>query len=94
MMCVSNKYYIKPCRKPVFANKPFKYRLIYCGSCIYQLTMGKYKVIHKTYSFKDMLLFITDNHINLHEVHLPYMSLFDFLKDWVYFEDVDLRGVV
>lgn len=90
-MCVSNKYYYKPCRKPLSSNKPFKYRLLYCGSSIYQLTRGKYKVIHKTYSFKSMYDFIIVNHINLHEVHLPYMTLYDFILDWVYFEELERR---
>lgn len=90
-MCVSNKNYYKPYRKLVSSNKPFKYRLLYCGSSIYQLTRGKYKVIHKTYSFKSMYDFIIVNHINLHEVHLPYMTLYDFILDWVYFEELERR---
>lgn len=91
MKTVDNNYYYRPCYKIRSNNNPFKYRLIYCGSCIYQLTFGKYKVIKKTRNFKDMYDFIIKNHIDLNEVHLPYMTLFDFLRDWASFEEYERR---
>lgn len=68
-------------------NKPFKYRLTYCGNCIYQLTKNKYKVVYQCYSFRSMYNFIKKKNICLNEIHLPYMTLNDFLRDWVTFDE-------
>ena len=92
MKNIHNKYYYRPCYKIRSNNSSFKYRLIYCGSCVYQLTRGKYKVIFKTYSFKSMYDFIKRENIDLNEIHLPYMTLFEFLRDWVSFDDDEVGG--
>lgn len=89
MKFANTKDYYRPCVKVRSNNNAFKYRLIYCGSCIYQLTRGKYKVIHKSYSFKSMYDFIKEKHIDFNDVHLPYMTLSEFFRDWVSF---DVKG--
>lgn len=68
-------------------NFKYKYRLTYVGSCIYQLTKGKYKVLYKCYSFRTMYNFIKKNNLNLKEIHMPYMTLYEFISDWVSFDD-------
>lgn len=72
-------------------NKKWSYRLTYCGHYIYQLTKGKYKVLIKTYSFKDIYYYIKENNIDLKSVYLPYMNLYDFLSYWVSFEEEDKK---
>lgn len=87
MKFCNNKNYYRE-YKDNLNNKPFKYRLTYCGSCIYQLTRGKYKVIYHSISFRDMYEFIKKKNINFSEIHLPYMTLNDFLRDWATFDEV------
>lgn len=89
MKFVHNNSYYKT--KTYHKNSKYKYRLNYVGSCIYQLTKGKYKVIIKTCSFNTMYNYIKKNNIDLREVHLPYMTLYEFLFDWVSFEDYNSR---
>lgn len=89
MKFISNNSYYKT--KSYHKNSRYKYRLNYVGSCIYQLTKGKYKVIIKTCSFHTMYTYIKKNNIDLREVHLPYMTLYEFLCDWVIFEDFNNR---
>lgn len=89
MKYANNKNYYKE-DKDNLNNNPFKYRLTYCGACIYQLTRGKYKVVYQCYSFSSMYKFIQKNNINLKEIHLPYMTLNDFLRDWATFEESDV----
>ena len=67
-------------------NFKYKYRLTYVGSCIYQLTQGKYKVLYKCYTFRTMYNFIKENKLNLNEIHMPYMTLHEFFRDWVSFD--------
>lgn len=66
-------------------NKKFRYRLDYCGGCIYQLTFHKYKVIYKCCSLYSMHQFLIENKIPFDEVHLPYMTYQDLLNDFVTF---------
>lgn len=73
--------------KTLHKNSKYKYRLTYVGSYIYQLTEGKYKVLCKSYSFSFMYRYILENNIPLSEIHLPYMTLEEFLNYWVKFED-------
>lgn len=70
----------------VHKNCKYKYRLTYVGSYMYQLTRGKYKVLYKSHSFKDIYRYIYKHNINLKEIHMPYMTLYEFLKYWVTFE--------
>lgn len=72
--------------KNLHKNDRYKYRLTYIGSYIYQLTKGKYKVLYKSCSFKDIYSYIYKHNINLKEIHMPYMTLYEFLKYWVTFE--------
>lgn len=85
----TNDYYKEKKNKKINYNKSFKYRLTYVGSKIYQLTKGKYKVIKKSCSFYDIYTYIIENKISLEEIHLPYMTLDDFLKYWVTFDKGD-----
>lgn len=87
MKFTCNNFYYKS--NSSHKNLKYKYRLNYVGSCIYQLTKGKYKVIKKTYSFNAMYNYIKKNNIDFNEVHLPYMTLYEFLRDWSSFEDFD-----
>ena len=73
--------------KTLHKNCKYNYRLTYVGSYLYQLTKGKYKVLYKTCSFKSMYKYILDNNIPFSEIHLPYMTLKEFLDYWVEFED-------
>lgn len=77
--------------KNLHKNYKYKYRLTYVGSYIYQLTKGKYKVLFKCYSFKDMYDFLILNNIDFSEVHMPYMTLSEFLKYWVSFESYEKK---
>lgn len=90
MKFINNKNYYREYKDNKY-NKPFKYRLTYCGNCIYQLTRGKYKVIYHSISFRDMYEFIKKKNIKFNEVHLPYMTLNDFLNDWATFDEVRHR---
>lgn len=85
MKFISDNCYYKT--ESFHKNSKYKYRLNYVGSCIYQLTKGKYKVIFKTYSFSNMYRYIKKHNIDFREVHLPYMTLYEFLSNWVTFED-------
>ena len=89
MKFISNNSYYKS--DTYHKNSRYKYRLNYVGSCIYQLTKGKYRVIKKTYSFDNMYNYIKKNNIDLREVHMPYMTLYEFLRDWVSFDYLDKR---
>ena len=79
------KYYRE--KKDTLYSRPFKYRLTYCGNCRYQLTRGKYKVIYQSICFRSMYDYIKKKKINFSEVHLPYMTLRDFLSDWASFDN-------
>lgn len=83
-----NSYYKT---KTYHKNSKYKYRLNYVGSFIYQLTKGKYRVLLKTFSFDTMYYYIKKNNIDLREIHMPYMTLYEFLNDWASFEDFDNR---
>ena len=72
-------------------NSKYNYRLTYVGSCIYQLTQGKYKVLFQCYSFRTMYDYIKKNNLNFNEIHMPYMTLYEFLRDWVSFDDKNRR---
>lgn len=89
MKFIHNNCYYKS--KTYHKNSKYKYRLTYVGSCIYQLTKGKYRVLFKSCSFSTMYLYIKKNNIDLREVHMPYMTLYEFLRDWVSFDDFDNR---
>lgn len=89
MKFISNDSYYKP--NTYHKNSRYKYRLNYVGSCIYQLTKGKYKVIKKCYSFNTMYNYIKKNNIDLRDIHMPYMTLYEFLCDWVSFDSLDKR---
>lgn len=84
MKLISNNSYYK--LETYHKNSRYKYRLNYVGSCIYQLTKGKYKVILKTCSFNTMYNYIKKNNIDLRDVHMPYMTLYEFVRDWVIFD--------
>ena len=77
--------------KNLHKNNKYKYRLVYVGSYIYQLTKGKYKVLHKSCTFLSMYNYIKKHNIDLKEIHMPYMTLYEFLKYWVSFESYEKK---
>ena len=34
-----------------------------------------------------MYNFIKKNNLNLNEIHMPYMTLYEFIRDWVSFDN-------
>lgn len=89
MKYISNNDYYKP--MTFHTNLKFVYRLTYVGSYIYQLTRGKYKVLYKCCSFSDMYRYIIKHKIDFTEIHMPYMTLNEFLKYWVSFESYEKK---
>lgn len=81
-----NKTYYKEFHCVKQNHNKFKYRLTYVGNYLYQLTEGKYKVLKHSCSFRQIYIYCKENHISFSEVHMPYITLYEFLKYWVTFD--------
>lgn len=77
-----NRYYKE---QNLHKNFKYKYRITYVGSCVYQLTFGKYNVLYQSFSLRSIYNYIIEHNINLSEVHMPYITFSEFLSHWASF---------
>lgn len=67
-----------------------KYKLIYNEG--HYILIKNNKQFFNTVSFTSMYNYILNNDINLKNVYLLSMSLYDFLRDWASFDDDRIGG--